>query len=179
MLKARVLPYCHTTNSCRWHFEGVFVIIMGMNGVGLSFLSVFLAVATSVATTSTCQSDFSGVREANQSIDPTKLEFKLLSSRRFMLDNELILSRTGSGLVVCESKENPLHGMPISFRTIKSAVTDAYLRPLQRCRNLSPIGTLCLRWTVRTFPECRSRTGHTAECTSMGPIRRLSAEKMR
>ena len=51
----------------------------------LSFLLVFFGVAASVATTSTCQSDFSGVREANQSIDPTKLEFKLLSSRRFML----------------------------------------------------------------------------------------------
>ena len=81
---------------------------MGMNGVGLSFLSVFLAVATSVATTSTCQSDFSGVREANQSIDPTKLEFKFLSSRRFMLDNELILSEFVPGTVVRPSLQNPV-----------------------------------------------------------------------
>ena len=39
-------------------------------------------------------------------------------------------------------------------------------------------GTLCLRWTVKTSPECRNLTGHTAECTSMGPIRHLPAKKM-
>ena len=41
-------------------------------------------------------------------VDPTTLEFKLLSSRRFMLDNELTLSEFVPGTVVRPSLQNPL-----------------------------------------------------------------------
>ncbi len=46
-------------------------------------------------------------------VDPTTLEFKLLSSRRFMLDNELTLSELVPGTVVRPSLQNPpikVHG---------------------------------------------------------------------
>ncbi len=41
-------------------------------------------------------------------VDPTKLEFRLLSSRRFMLDNELILSEFVPSAVVRPSLQNPV-----------------------------------------------------------------------
>ena len=45
---------------------------------------------------------------AAAAVDPTKLEFRLLSSRRFMLDNELILSEFVPGAVVRPSLQNPV-----------------------------------------------------------------------
>ena len=45
---------------------------------------------------------------ADAGCDPTKLEFKLLSTRRFMLDNEVMLSEFVPGESARPSLQNPL-----------------------------------------------------------------------
>ncbi|MBR3820458.1 MAG: hypothetical protein IKJ37_02425, partial [Kiritimatiellae bacterium] len=66
----------------------------------LSFLSAFFAVAASVATASTAVKLVNSAKVTKTvAVDPTQLEFKLLSSRRFMLDNELVLSEFVPGSV--------------------------------------------------------------------------------
>ena len=46
--------------------------------------------------------------DASAGCDPTKLEFKLLSTRRFMLDNEVMLSEFVPGESARPSLQNPL-----------------------------------------------------------------------
>ena len=45
---------------------------------------------------------------ADAGCDPTKLEFKLLATRRFMLDNEVMLSEFVPGASARPSLQNPL-----------------------------------------------------------------------
>ena len=65
--------------------------------VALTFKKAFAVCLAAVA--STC-----GAAEAK--IDPTKLEFKLLATRRFMLDNEVMLSEFVPGEVARPSLQN-------------------------------------------------------------------------
>ena len=67
--------------------------------VVLTFKRAFVVCLAAVA--STC-----GAAEAK--VDPTKLEFKLLATRRFMLDNEVMLSEFVPGESARPSLQNPL-----------------------------------------------------------------------
>ncbi|MBQ7190694.1 MAG: hypothetical protein IJR99_14895 [Kiritimatiellae bacterium] len=68
----------------------------------LLLVFVFSAAGSSLA------AETNGTVAAAREIDPAKLEFKLLATRRFMLDNEVMLSEFVPGASARPSLQNPL-----------------------------------------------------------------------
>ena len=72
-------------------------MVRGLRRVGKVMMAAAFAVAAGGA-----------LHAADVGCDPTKLEFKLLATRRFMLDNEVMLSEFVPGESACPSLQNPL-----------------------------------------------------------------------
>ena len=85
---------------------------MKMKATAWPMMAALVAtVATAVCTVSTARAD--------ARCDPTKFEFKLLATRRFMLDNEVMLSEFVPGESARPSLQNPL--MPYCAMCLYSA----------------------------------------------------------
>ena len=72
-------------------------MVRGLRRVGEAMMAAAFAVAAGGA-----------LHAADVGCDPTKLEFKLLATRRFMLDNEVTLSEFVPGESARPSLQNPL-----------------------------------------------------------------------